>query len=228
MHDAIKSAIDLVDGAFHLFNFLYTLALDALQAAVSVITQEINNIAAWIDTVDASIWGWINGLISDFYHGVLLPIFDGIRSVYDAAVAELRSLYASVVGALDWVVANVIDPVVTWVENAPGIVGGWIADGWNTFYANVVAPLIATAQMYYHEIDQIWDFVWHVAYDIIALCIKAEEWLILFAEHPVSSLEGLAHDVTSTTTLQWVVNTAKGADQQVENLADTFAQWLGE
>lgn len=227
IHDGVDFAIRtveaIVDAGFHiltatiddaigLIGDVYHFAQSVWSEVVHIVTVDLPH---WIDYAINVAAGWVH----DVEHA-LDDVFHWAADAVGSILHEIESLS-------DWIWHNIIDPVFNWIDHAVDwwwhLIDGW----WNTIYRDVIEPIEHLLQQAWHLVNVVWDWVFHVAYDIVQICIKAEKWLVWFAEHPYSGFEEIVHDAASEFTLSHIINLANTADNYLDDILNDAAKVLG-
>lgn len=219
----------------------------AVRQVERVIDSAIDAVERTFDTIrsDASAaWGWINSIRGDIIHIWSVDIPNAWHHALDVAAGWVHNVEHALdslrhdaahwfdivrheaATALDAVVRDLVDPVIRWVERAEHWIQAHFASWWDEIYRHVINPILKDLRTALHYAEALWDWYWHQAKDMIEICIKAEKWLVWFAEHPFTALEDAGRMLVNEFSIKSIERDFHEVETHVDQWAEDFGKLL--
>lgn len=224
---AIDSAIKVYDSALSpIINDLDT-GLSWVSAGLHVAEQAAGRLLGRVnqlitkDLPDLGRWAISQAV------AVASSLISDVSSALDYVSKALSFAISSVTNGLADLAANVVAPVVSWVEHAGHwaltLISGW----WNDVWSSTVGPAIAAVRWLADNVPGWIDWLTSEAYPWIKAVIKAGEWIVWLGEHTFVDLAKLTGELIDGMGPdrfdQWV----KAAPQQADNVEKWLHDLLG-
>ncbi len=225
VHSVVHAAVSIVAGALDLIDYAFTVTINALTSSVSW----------WFDNIVTPLWGWFLGaaqwathLIDDawnwFYAAIIAPALQLLDDAINWGIGALQWAINEAAAGLQWLVDNIISPAWHWIESAAQTVGGWIWDAIDAFYQAFIAPIVADVQQAWHLLDQLWNWAWNTAANVVAVVEQAWDWIVWFAEHSFQDLLALATGSGPHDVRDFILGEASSSNSWIEGIIDALAK----
>jgi phage-related protein len=223
---AIHTALHLVTDSLDLWVFLQSLFNAAIQWAVGVAQSVANTAMGWIEGAADTVGHWIDDAFHWFWSNVIAPAIHAVDDAWRWGVGVLQGIVSDLQAALDWVTANLIEPMLHWIERAADEIWHMINEAWDTFYRDVIAPIAHLLKDVAAVAVDLWDWFWRIAKDAVEGVVKAWDWIVWFGEHTISDLEQLGADMEQGQGLDALVTVIRDSYDGGAAAMDHLASWL--
>lgn len=225
--NAINAALTIYDDSLQ---WVFDGIDDAINAAGNVLSI-VGNYAVdaldWINNAPNTIGGWIESAWDRFWNDVVAPAINAVtgfaQDVYNWAVDAYNALDS----AYDWVVANVIDPVVRWIESADQWWENHLAQWWDDIWSSTIGPMWSWIQWVVDNLPGWVDWLANTAFDAVELVVQAGDWIVWFAEHSFDDLESMGASLEDMFTPGWIQAAAAGESDLAAGIEDDFVKIMG-
>lgn len=217
---------DEFNAAFDLIDYVFTVVTNGLVASLNIAWNVLNGVWSWIENAFSTVYGWITSAVTWWWENIILPAIGLIRDGLNYAVEALQFAINLAQSALDWVINNLIIPLFQWVESAAVTVAHWIWDALDTFYRDVIAPILHDIETIFADVVSLANFVWHTVLDVVNAVIKAWDWVVWFGEHTFSDILHLLEGTDSGLTRDWLLGAAHDPHGWHGRIVDDLARIL--
>ncbi|MGH3571181.1 MAG: hypothetical protein ACRDUW_05030 [Pseudonocardiaceae bacterium] len=226
VHLTVAVALRVIHTAIDVVSFALAVSVNAIHDAISFVGSQITSALDWIAHAAETVGQWIRDGWNIFFHDVIAPIVQGLRDLVSFTDALINDAIQAIKDGVSWLITNVVAPVVGWVEHAAETVGQWIRDGWNTFYHDVIAPIVAAADYAYHLLDTVWQWLMHYGAIVARFFDHVGTWFFDFLFDPIGTLQRLGDAARSEFSLSGITGAAQGVAGEAQAFADDVAAWF--
>jgi len=192
------------------------------------VASTVGSLSKWVGNAEHWVQARITSAVGAFEHDVIVPIEHELSTVAHSAAQTVQAGISTITADITSLEHTVITPISTWISNA----GSWFetefSSAWGTVENDVIGPIKTVTNYVEHTLPGIVTWIEHDAMAAVKTVEEAGDWLIKFAEHPISDIETMISDIFNKQSLDAVI---AAATKEIGNtgLLDRFlADLIGE
>jgi hypothetical protein len=225
---------DAINKALSIYDDVASLTIAALEATATWASDGVTDLIDWSNEAV----GWINNItgnlipaIGNWAIGIASGWVNDLRSWTEGAFTDVynwaTTAISGIVDAYNWTVANIIDPVSHWVDNAETWLQSRLASWWDTIWANTIGPIWSALQWLVDNVPGWVEWLAQTAYGWVLAVIKAGGWILWMGEHDFDDLVNLIESTPGQIDHAWLNSVVAQTPGTATEVEDWFARLLG-
>lgn len=210
-------------------------AINEVHHTITLIDQDLASVATtvgslskWVANAEHWVAARISSAVGVFENDVIEPLEREVSTVAHEAAATVEAGIRTITSDITTLEHTVITPISTWISNAGGWFESEFSQAWQTVDNDVIGPIKTVTNFVESTLPGIVTWIEHDAAAAVKLVEDAGEWLVKFADHPITDIETMVTEIFNKQSLDKVITSATSEIGNTSLLESFLKDLLGE